>query len=68
LPSRPPRHHLAAHGLNRNRYAENSEPFAAGEKFRSVVQTDILSERPATLAIILIARLKGLNDNLKQAL
>ena len=50
--------------------ATSCERFAVGRRFRSVVQTAILAERPATRAIIRIARpnLRGLNDLLKQAL
>ena len=37
-------------------------------RFRSVVLSDILSERPATLPIILIVRLMGIVGMLKQVL
>ena len=37
-------------------------------RFRSVVPSDILSERPATLPIILIVRLMGIVGMLKQVL
>ena len=40
---------------------------AVTEDFARSFKTAILAERLATLAIILIARPKGLNDTLKQA-
>ncbi len=36
-------------------------------RFRSVVHSDIVSERPATLAIILMSRPIGIDGMLKQA-
>ena len=46
--------------------ATSFERFAVGRRFRSVVQSDILSERPAILAIIRISRPIGIEGMLKQ--